>query len=402
MEEPGATPAAAYAAALRQAVAGYLDAGGTQGRMADALHIDPSTLSRHLNGHRITSRETLHAIRAFLEAQQPPLPYVDWAQLEALCERAHAASRSPAIQLKEELARVREEIARVREEQEQDQHVAEERLAALEEQALDLADRLRQALARAQAAESERDLLQDRVTELDESLRHARGVEAELARQQEQALARAHTAEGERDRLQDRVGEQEESLRHAQTYVRRVEAELAGQQKELSGLLREVGILREQNRRLIDERGQAVPGPSTQVNPQPPPAYAHLSNLRSAQTAAAEDGGQARHQQPKRIPPPTRRAPAPETPAEPETARFGRVVLAMAATLVGLMMIIVPASGEGVTAAGRWIIGLGIGLFVVAGPLSVLLLNRETRKQPAPGETDGQPYDQTYNYPPMG
>ncbi|MFF3087588.1 hypothetical protein ACFVRB_21420 [Streptomyces nojiriensis] len=81
----------------------------------------------------------------------------------------------------------------------------------------------------------------------------------------------AQTADSERSRLQDRVAEQDESLRHARDYVRRMEAELAGQQKEASGLLREVGVLREQNRRLIEEQ-QAVSTPGVAAQ------YAHLAD----------------------------------------------------------------------------------------------------------------------------
>lgn len=288
MEEPEEPAAgAAYAAALREVVDWYRATGGTQNKMATALHISPGTLSRYLSGHRVATRATLHDMRAFLAKHKPPLRDIDWANLDALCERAHAASGSPAVQLiqlkeehtrlRDELTRVRDELNRVREEQQQDHHVAEERLAALEEQALDLADQLREALARAHTAESERNLLEDRVTEQDESLRHVHGLEAELARQQEQALARAHDMESERNRLQDRVTEQEQNLRHAQDYIHGMEAELTQQKEEASRLLREVAVLRAQNRRLLEEQ-QPVSTPETQPATGAFQEYAHLAD----------------------------------------------------------------------------------------------------------------------------
>ncbi|MFJ6373741.1 hypothetical protein ACIQK5_36875 [Streptomyces virginiae] len=373
MDEPEVTPAAAYAAALRETVDRYLATGGTQKKMATALHVSPGTLSRYLSGQRVAARATLHDMRAFLQEQEPPLEDIDWAKLETLCERAHAASGSPAVQLaqlKEELARVREEIAAVREEQEQDHHVADERLAELEEQALDLADQLRQALARAHTAEEERDRLQDRVTEQDESLRHARGTEAELTRQQEQALARAHAAEGERDRLQDRVGEQDESLRHARDYVHRMEAELTRQQDQASGLLRELAVLRVQNRRLLEDQ-QAVSTPETQPAPGVAAQYAHLTDHPHAErTETPQETRTPPQRHPDRNPLPGQRTPTPGDGTSPpsRSARLSRaevqarlrapttawVVVAVASVALcaytaATVVLAVPAVGEDMT-----------------------------------------------------
>ncbi|MFD9339653.1 hypothetical protein ACFWBF_35535 [Streptomyces sp. NPDC060028] len=72
----------------------------------------------------------------------------------------------------------------------------------------------------------------------------------------EEALARAQTAEA-------RVAEQDESLRHAQDYIHQAEAELAQQREQARQLQQEVGVLREQNRRLVEERHH-VPRTSTQ------------------------------------------------------------------------------------------------------------------------------------------
>ncbi|MFB6808758.1 helix-turn-helix domain-containing protein [Streptomyces sp. NPDC056387] len=66
--------AAAYAAALREAVAGFTAAGGTQKAMADALHVSAAALSRYLSGDRIAPRETLRAMQAFLAARGLPCP----------------------------------------------------------------------------------------------------------------------------------------------------------------------------------------------------------------------------------------------------------------------------------------------------------------------------------------
>ncbi|MFB7260814.1 hypothetical protein ACFCXH_01420 [Streptomyces nojiriensis] len=373
MDEPEVTPAAAYAAALRETVDRYLATGGTQKKMATELHISPGTLSRYLSGQRTASRATLHGLRTFLEKQKPPVADVDWEELDALCGRAHAASGSPAVQLtqlKEELARVREELARVREEQEREHHVAEERLAELEEQAVDLADQLRQALNRAQTADGELNLLQDHLAEQDETLRHARdyirGMEAELTRQQEQAVDRAQTADSERSLLQDRVAEQDESLRHARDYVRRMEAELAGQQKEASGLLREVGVLREQNRWLIEEQ-QAVSAPETRAGPRFAPEYAHLAGRSPGdQAAAAEEAVEGREQQPQhpeRNPPPgggTSRLSRPAGLSRAEVQARLRapttawvvvavVVVALCAYTAVTVVLAVPAVGEDMT-----------------------------------------------------
>ncbi|MFI8449062.1 MFS transporter [Streptomyces erythrochromogenes] len=290
--------------------------------MATALHISPGTLSRYLSGQRTAPREVLRDIQAFIKAQKLPLSGIDWERLDELCGRAHEANGSPGVQvvqlneertrLREELTRVREELDRVREEQEQDHHVAEERLAALEEQALDLADQLRQVLARAHTAESERHHLQDHVSQQDESLRHALGVEAELARQQEQALARAHTAEDERDRLQHRVTQQDESLRHARDYVRRMEAELTQQQEEAGRLLRELAVLRTQNLRLLKEQ-QAVSTPETQSAPGDLKEYAHLTDRRPTTVEETHTPSHQHYQHLNRNPLPGQTAPPPGT-----------------------------------------------------------------------------------------
>ncbi|WP_327260043.1 MFS transporter (plasmid) [Streptomyces sp. NBC_01232] len=304
---PEVTPAAAYANALRKAVHGYRAAGGTQKKVAAALHISPGTLTRYLNGERTASRKTLLAIRAFLEAQQPHLPVTDWAELDELCERANLANGSPAVRL----AQLKEELARVREEQQDAHHVSEERLSALEEQAVDLTDQLRQALDRAQNAES-----------------------------------------AERT-LQDDVAERDENLRHAQDYTRQVEAELAQQQEQARLLLVEVGVLQEQNRRLLEGQ-QAVSAPETQPDPGFTPEYAHLVNRHTTAAEDATTGPQQHPQHTKRNPPeertPTRPRPSRRTqaqarlrPPSPAWIVIAVVVMALCAYTAVTVVLAVPA-----------------------------------------------------------
>ncbi|THA44796.1 helix-turn-helix transcriptional regulator [Streptomyces sp. A1136] len=185
-DEPQERAAALYAAALRKALAGFIASGGTQKEIAAALNVAPATLSRYLSGERIAPRTFLHALRGHLEARAMPWTQEVYENLDALCGKAHTASRSPAVQL----AQLKEEVTRLQREQQQAHQVGEARLADLERQT------------------------------------------AQLARQLQEALERARSAEGSRERLTARVKEQDESLRHAQDYIHQVEAELAQQREE--------------------------------------------------------------------------------------------------------------------------------------------------------------------------
>ncbi|KOU69767.1 hypothetical protein ADK61_36615 [Streptomyces sp. XY66] len=136
----------AYAAALRKALDGYLAGGGTQKDLAKAIGTSPTSVTRHLQGKRITPRKQLRAIKAFLEAQGFPCPDEVWAELEDLCGQAHLASDCPIVQrdhLEEELARACAEHQRARWDAEQQQH-------GLQQRADRLAEDLRQAQASAQ------------------------------------------------------------------------------------------------------------------------------------------------------------------------------------------------------------------------------------------------------------
>ncbi|WP_326701905.1 hypothetical protein OG909_32905 (plasmid) [Streptomyces sp. NBC_01754] len=206
IHEGAPVPAAAYAAALREAVGGFTARGGTQRTIASAAHIAPATLSRYLSGERVAPRGFLQSLRSFLAEQGQPLDAETYARLDGLCGMAHAASGSPAVQL----LQLRDEIARLGEEQGRAHHIAETRLAELEAQ-----------------------------TSL-------------LARQLQEAL--------------DRVEKQNESLRHAQDYTHQIEAELAEQQEQAHLLRQEVSVLREQNRRLVEEQTGTLPEVSTQAS----------------------------------------------------------------------------------------------------------------------------------------
>ncbi|MFJ8888547.1 helix-turn-helix domain-containing protein [Streptomyces sp. NPDC102402] len=209
---------AAYAAALREVVDGFLAAGGTQKDIAAALYVSQAALSRYLSGDRVASYDILRRLRAFLDDRG-----LLWDQemdelLDALCGQAHATSGSPAVQL----VQIREELARLRDEQQQAKQVADTRLADLETKARDLA--------------------------------------AQLA----QALDHARTTEGARALLQEQVREQDESLRHAQDYIHQIEADLSEQREQARLLQQQVGVLRAQNQRLVEEQTQPVSGVSTQ------------------------------------------------------------------------------------------------------------------------------------------
>ncbi|MFI2906955.1 helix-turn-helix domain-containing protein [Streptomyces sp. PDY-4] len=207
--------AAAYAAALRAAVDGYLSLGGTQKELAVASHVAPATLSRYLSGERIAPAGGFVAsLATFLAEHGQPLDEGVRARLAELCGRAHEASGSPAVQLvhlKEELAHVREKKG-----------AREAELAALQ--------------------------------------RHADQLAAELR----QALERARRSEKERLALEGRVADQEKSRQHAQTYTRRLQSELTALHEQVLLVQGEVEVLRRQNQRLVEE-GTEIPGPRVEA-----------------------------------------------------------------------------------------------------------------------------------------
>ncbi|MFI7358047.1 MFS transporter [Streptomyces avidinii] len=144
-----------------------------------------------------------------------------------------------------------------------------------------------------------------------------------------------------------------------------MEAELAQQQEQASGLLREVGVLREQNRRLLEEP-QAVSAPETQTGTRSAPEYAHLADRpHSERAAAAEEaitGWQQQPQHPERNPPPDQRAPTPARHSRVEARTEARVpstawivvavvVLALCAYTAVTVVIAVPAVGDDMTSA---------------------------------------------------
>ncbi|MFJ4778070.1 helix-turn-helix domain-containing protein [Streptomyces sp. NPDC088762] len=242
MGAPEGTAAHAYATALRKALDGYLAGGGTQKALGTGTGITASSLSRYLSGDRIAPREKLHAIKAFLEAQSFPCPDGVWDELDELCGKAHLASGAAAVQrdhLKEELTRAWAEHLRF-------QGIAEEQLQGLQREAGRLSEELELALFRTRSTQA------------------------------------AHTI------LRKRLTVESRNLLRAQRYNHGIEAELA-HQKEQAGLLgQEVGVLRDQNRRLVEEK-PAVAAPATQLSHACTPQYVYipLAPAPAAETVTA-------------------------------------------------------------------------------------------------------------------
>lgn len=256
MDQPSsAVPAAAYAAALRSAVADFVSHGGTQREIAKATQVAPATLSRYLSGDRIAPPHFLQMLETFLAAAARPMPAAVRTQLEDLCGRAHEASRSPAVQL----VYLREELAQVK----SDKQVTEQELNDLTE--------------------------------------HAQQLTEEL----EAALEQARTAESGQIELRARVGEQDQHLTDAQNYARQLEAELTEQRDEALRLQREVKTLRGQNRRLIEESttgsekhsSETVSSVSTQATRQQSgkegPSQRASSNASSSSSAGSRSSSLA-------------------------------------------------------------------------------------------------------------
>ncbi|UXY40485.1 helix-turn-helix domain-containing protein [Streptomyces albidocamelliae] len=218
----------------------YRDGGGTQKKIAAATGISATTLSRYLSGERVLPPDRLRAIRAYLEAQPVDFPDGFWEEVEELCGEAHRASGSPSVQrvqLAEDLARAEADLAR-----------AKEKLDRAQEQLAQARGEHQQAQ---QIAEGRLHALERRLRRLTEQLR--------------KALVRARNTERARKYLEKRLAEHDQSLRQAQDYARRIEAELAQQEEQAERLVKEVGVLRKQNRQLIEE-STAVPAPSTQLS----------------------------------------------------------------------------------------------------------------------------------------
>ncbi|MGC5530398.1 helix-turn-helix domain-containing protein [Streptomyces sp. SR-10] len=271
--------AAAYAAALREVVDGFRAVGGTQKKLADALHVSQATLSRYLSGERIAPYDFLRDLRVFLDGQG-----LLWDQdmeelLDTLCGQAHAASGSPAVQL----VQIREELARLRdgrEEQQQAKQFADMRLAVLEAQVRELTGQLAQAL------------------------HHAR------------------TTEGARALLQEQVHAQDESLRHAQDYIHQIEAELSEQREQARLLQLEVGVLRKQNQRFVEEQAHTISGVSTQAT-----GFDAALAARAARqaTEAAQQTATPQESTPAR-PKPDGMPPGPYRPRPPDPVPIGEIM----------------------------------------------------------------------------
>ncbi|MFJ8979575.1 helix-turn-helix domain-containing protein [Streptomyces sp. NPDC102282] len=255
--------AAAYAAALRAAVHGFTGRGGTQKEIAASVHVSPAALSRYLSGERIAPRSFIAALETFLAQRGRPFGAKVRARLDELCGLAHQASRSPAVQL----AYLKGELARVQAEK----NAGEAELAALQEHA------------------------------------------DQLAAQLEQALRQARRSEEERLALEERVADQGTNLQHAQTYTRQLQAELTKLQQQVIVIQREVKVLRDQNKHVVEEEGTATPGSGPRVETT-------VSGVSTQATASGggsspSPGGTFGHGNKEGDTPPSQHAPPPQTPA---------------------------------------------------------------------------------------
>ncbi|MFF4448813.1 hypothetical protein [Streptomyces sp. NPDC001502] len=110
---------------------------------------------------------------------------------------------------------------------------------------------------------------------------------------------------------------------------------------------------------------------------------------------------------PPKDPPPA--AAGPGTSPQPTAARFdepapvfvGIVLVSLALIVIGLFQHTPgPFADARLTTAGWWFTGSGV--FLGLAPFISLLVHDARTNPVAPSETDDQPYDQMYGYPPMG
>ncbi|MFJ8770353.1 hypothetical protein [Streptomyces clavifer] len=205
-----------YTAALREALAPYRAAGGTQAALAANCFVSRAAMSRYLSGERLAGRSFVTRLREVLAEEGFPLSDSVYERLLELCGDAHRASGSPSVQL----TQLREDLAAIR----QAQNTDGRRLADIEEQA------------------------------------------AGLYRELNQARERAQAADGREGALTELVARQRDQLGHAQDYIRQLENELTEQTEQAALLLREVSVLRAQNTQLVEGTAPAVSLMDTSVN----------------------------------------------------------------------------------------------------------------------------------------
>ncbi|MFI1576420.1 hypothetical protein ACH4VQ_37215 [Streptomyces anulatus] len=143
----------------------------------------------------------------------------------------------------------------------------------------------------------------------------------ELTGQLAQALHHARTTEGARALLQEQVYAQDESLRHAQDYIHQVEAELSEQREQARLLQLEVGVLRKQNQRFVEEQAHTISRVSTQAT-----GFDAALAARAARQAT-EAAQQTARPKPDGMPPDPHR-PRPPDPVPIGEIRPGRDTLA--------------------------------------------------------------------------
>ncbi|WP_426501764.1 hypothetical protein [Streptomyces sp. D54] len=143
----------------------------------------------------------------------------------------------------------------------------------------------------------------------------------ELTGQLAQALHHARTTEGARALLQEQVYAQDESLRHAQDYTHQVEAELSEQREQARLLQLEVGMLRKQNQRFVEEQAHTISGVSTQAT-----GFDAALAARAARQAieAAQQTATPQESTPAR-PKPGGMPPDPHRPRPPDPVPIGEI-----------------------------------------------------------------------------
>ncbi|MFB6900477.1 hypothetical protein [Streptomyces hydrogenans] len=214
-----------FAAAVKTLLDTAQAAGITQGDIAKACHFHPSKLSKWKNATLIPTQEDLDSV------------------LRHLADRGHAPQDI------EGLRRLRQQAKDVRLKTGTQRGAWEEKLAALRGELSAMTNLHRTTTAKL-------DDFRNRLTALDE----------ELSR----AMARAAAAENERDRLHHQTQEQGRQLAAAAAYSRQVENELAGSRYEVQRLRQEIGVLQHQVQLLHHDAQQAarseVADPSMQVS----------------------------------------------------------------------------------------------------------------------------------------
>ncbi|MFF8619109.1 hypothetical protein [Streptomyces sp. NPDC015350] len=225
MEEYDASASSRYAAALR---ASFQPCGLTQKELAERTPFSETSISRYFSGERLADRkfiEHLVAVRAECRAPMDAEEQAALHGLRALAQRSRGGEKNRiaqwqdhAQQLEAEKDALSQRLREARSQAEQDRHLGEAALAALDRELARLNDEL------------------------------------------SQALERAGHAETESDGLRAQTEEQRHQLAHAAAYIQDLEKELRSAHTQLEELQREVRVLQDQVHQLLDpprEQGES-------------------------------------------------------------------------------------------------------------------------------------------------